>query len=239
VERGWLVGLHPICYQGDWMTAGWRYLAERRFPYLAMIGRIDSEVEAAHFWPASESGGWEQRMSGADITRKSPIPAKEVRWWPAKGVLWWAACLVIVMGDMLYDMMTHRFEGHRVPVWVISLTFLSTALGLSICVWWYRQSKLLGRRSVVLRIPGNILFGIGTLLLAYDPQQLMIEAFWFLYPEDGRSPQDLSPYGIFMLNLPEILVPAAMIIVAYFMVFRSRRTSSTIERHLERADDET
>ena len=36
---------HSVCYQVDWMTAGRRYPGEPRFPDLAMIGRIDSEVE--------------------------------------------------------------------------------------------------------------------------------------------------------------------------------------------------
>jgi predicted transposase YbfD/YdcC len=36
---------HSVCYQVDWMTAGRRYPGEPRFPDLAMIGRIESEVE--------------------------------------------------------------------------------------------------------------------------------------------------------------------------------------------------
>jgi predicted transposase YbfD/YdcC len=38
---------HSVCYQVDWMTAGRRYPGEPRFPDLAMIGRIESEVERA------------------------------------------------------------------------------------------------------------------------------------------------------------------------------------------------
>jgi predicted transposase YbfD/YdcC len=38
---------HSVCYQVDWMTAGWRYPGEPRFPDLTMIGRIDSDVERA------------------------------------------------------------------------------------------------------------------------------------------------------------------------------------------------
>ncbi len=36
---------HSVCYQVDWITAGRRYPGEPRFPDLAMIGRIESEVE--------------------------------------------------------------------------------------------------------------------------------------------------------------------------------------------------
>jgi hypothetical protein len=38
---------HSVCYRVDWMTARRRYPGESRFPDLAMIGRIKSEVERA------------------------------------------------------------------------------------------------------------------------------------------------------------------------------------------------
>jgi predicted transposase YbfD/YdcC len=38
---------HSVCYQVDWMTSGRRYPGEPSFPDLAMIGRIESQVERA------------------------------------------------------------------------------------------------------------------------------------------------------------------------------------------------
>jgi hypothetical protein len=86
------------------------------------------------------------------------VAERESAPWPAKGVLWWAG--LIAFGAIGH--VARLGDGGKLGESVHLFALLGAAISIAICFWWYDLSKRRRRRVQRSRIPGYILFGIGS-----------------------------------------------------------------------------
>ena len=105
-----------------------------------------------------------------------------------------------------------RMNSHSHQFMLIAvLAFLPVFI---ICIYWYRLSKSVPRRSIILQLLGFPLFGFGSLgVLIYIVKSLDL-SFYLVSP---------SPFFDVSLVGPGLL-SVILIVSAYFLVFRERIT---------------
>ena len=127
--------------------------------------------------------------------------------WPAKGVWWWIGFMVLgTLGQVRVRQVTVT------SVAMLLLPMLALLATVVICAWWYSQSKILRRRSIVCRLTGYLLFGLGTVC----PISGMVSVVLPIVAEQGNV-------SLAMVLLPvsgTLLLGAVAIAAAYFLVFQ-------------------
>lgn len=128
---------------------------------------------------------------------------------PASGVWWWAGFVTLGVFDDMSQITSSPLwrRANEVALGQLTLMLIAFLATLAICLWWYSRSKLLHRRPALPQLFGFLLFGLGTV-----------------------APNAAAKYVVFWA-VRDVVVPsslrvgiggAAMIAIAYFLVFRRR-----------------
>ena len=151
-----------------------------------------------------------------------PVRAKWIWWWAGFLTLWTLADYGLKRFVLLHGATILDFDGARVweqiAIPMLLIKFLGILVTLAICSWWFSRSKLLRRRPTVLQVFGYLFFGLGTFQTSCVGTGLVFDtAVHFV----SRGNKGWVGYIFRGSQIDEFIVAcAAMIAIAYFLVFR-------------------
>jgi hypothetical protein len=174
-------------------------------------------------------------MSRASSAEGRPKRERWVWWW---GVFLTISCLGYVG---YWRHVLFQFKGDLTPIdpelWgeifipLLVLTFVFLLIAFGACLWWYRISQSLSRRSVALRVVGWILFALSTFFVSFGN----LRSNFLTVTYATKAETELPPIGhgrptfyfgdvlyTYLLrdDLLHVAVSGALLLLAYLMVFR-------------------